>query len=233
MTSNGRQPKGYTRRGALGASAALGVAAVGAAPASAIAAEQQRAAGRPHVLADDRAHHGTSTPDPGAAGSAVEPAVWGFSGSGQGTGVRGSGHVGVLGEGTDTGVAGDGHIGVRGTTSIAHGRQEGIGVWAQTETPGGVALRADGPSVFNGRAEFAGVTEFNRSGVVTIPRGRMSVTTSGVMLTARTIILATPQNRAGDAYVHAVETDPAAGSFTCYLTARPATDVRIGWIAIG
>lgn len=30
-----------------------------------------------------------------------------------------------------------------------------------------------------------------------------------------------------------VETDPAAGSFTCYLTARPPADVRIGWIAIG
>jgi len=233
MSSNGKQPGGYTRRGVLGASAALGVAAIGAAPASALAAERHGAGGQPHVAAEDAAHRGTSTPDQEAAGLAAEPAAWGVSASGQGTGVRGSGHVGVLGEGTDTGVAGDGHIGVRGTTSIAHGGREGIGVWAEAETPGGTALRADGPSVFNGRAEFAGVTAFSRSGVVTVPRGRLSVTTSGVNLTARTIILATPQNRAGDAHLHAVETDPAAGSFTCYLTARPAADVRIGWVAIG
>jgi hypothetical protein len=233
MTRNHRQPGGgFTRRGMLGASAALGAAAIGAVPASANAGEQRRAEGPPHVVADDSAHDGASAPGQRRA-DPVDPAVWGASASGKGAGVRGSGHVGVLGEGSHTGVAGDGHVGVHGVTSIAHGQREGIGVWAQSQTPGGVALRADGPSVFNGRIDFTGVTAFSRSGVVTVPRGRLSVTAAGVALSAHTIILATPQSRARDVHVHAVETDPAAGSFTCYLTARAPTEVRIGWIAIG
>jgi hypothetical protein len=233
VTSNHGQPSGYTRRGVLGASAALGVAAIGAVPASAAAAERRRAGSQPQVLAGDSAHDDTGTRASQAASAVDEAALWGASASGKGIGVRGSGHAGVLGEGTHTGVAGDGHVGVHGTTSIALDRQEGVGVWAESQTPGGVALRADGPSVFNGRADFAGVTTFSRSGVVTVPRGRLSVTTTGVALTPATIILATPQNRARDVHVHAVETDPRAGSFTCYLTGKAPADVRIGWIAIG
>jgi len=34
-------------------------------------------------------------------------------------------------------------------------------------------------------------------------------------------------------YLHAVETDPAVGSFTVFITDRAAVDVRIGWLALG
>jgi hypothetical protein len=35
------------------------------------------------------------------------------------------------------------------------------------------------------------------------------------------------------AYLHAVETDPAAGSFTIWMTRAPDVDVTIGWLALG
>jgi len=139
----------------------------------------------------------------------------------------------VVGEGTHTGVAGDGFIGVRGTTSSVQGQQQGVGVWAQAETPGSLALRADGPARFNGQAEFTGITAFSRSGVVTVRSGSKSVTTAGVALVPGTVILATLQRRVDQVYLHAVETDPAAGSFTISLTAAPHVDVPIGWFALG
>jgi hypothetical protein len=141
--------------------------------------------------------------------------------------VRGNGRLGVVGEGTHTGVSGDGFIGVRGATSIAQGAEKGVGIWAQAMTSGSTALRADGPSEFNG------VTTFSRSGAVTVPRGAMSVTVDGVSLTDGTTILATLQNRLAGLFLHAVETDAARGTFTIFLNAAPDRDVKIGWFAIG
>src|SRR5579864_2296128 len=89
----------YTRRGVLGASAALGMAAAGA-PA-ALAATTERPGDRPADIKKPRA----GEPDTGTGGHDAGE-VWGVSASGQGIGVRGSGRLGVLGEGTHTGVAG-------------------------------------------------------------------------------------------------------------------------------
>jgi hypothetical protein len=153
--------------------------------------------------------------------------LWGTSASGHGAGVRGNGRWGVIGEGTHTGVNGAGFVGVRGASSIVHGGEAGVGVWAQAAIPGSTALRADGPSEFNG------VTTFSRSGVVTARRGSARVTVSGVRLTSGTAILATLQNHVAGLVLHAVETDPAAGSFTIFLSTAPDRDVRIGWFALG
>jgi hypothetical protein len=122
---------------------------------------------------------------------------------------------------------------VHGTTSIAGDDRDGVGVWAQTEIPGHLALRADGPSRFNGAVEFDGSTAFSRSGSLTVRPGQSSVTKTGLTLNQATIILATPQTRAPGVHVHAVQTDPAAESFTIYLTRAPETSVSIGWIALG
>lgn len=224
--------RGYTRRGLLGASAGLGVAMVGgssaaagtgrAAPAGQMS--QPRADGN-HPEADSGGPRGVDGPDDGQ--------VWGASWSGRGIGVRGNGLAGVRGEGTQIGVAGDGFIGVHGTTSIAGDDRDGVGVWAQTEIPGHLALRADGPSRFSGAVEFDGTTAFSRSGVLAVRPGKTSVSKTGLALTEATIILATLQTLVPGVYVHAVQTDPAAGSFTIHLTSAPAAGVSIGWIALG
>lgn len=219
-------PQRHTRRALLGAAASVGV--LGSAAPAALAATA--GAGRPRqdrtAGTGTRAEHATDTPAVAeAAPGAVE--VWGVSRSGRGAGVRGNGRSGVVGEGTHTGVSGAGFVGVLGATSIVHGDDAGVGVWAQGTLPGSTALRADGPSEFNG------VTTFSRSGVVTVPRGSKSVSVTGVSLTAETAILATLQNRVEDLYLHAVETDVANGSLTVFLSAAPDHDIRVGWLALG
>jgi len=232
MTDGHDTTRRLTRRGVLGASAALGMVVGGGGAALASTADDRRPS------ADPKSHAGAARADPGAA-RADRPAgadageVWGASPTGLGTGVRGHGHHGVVGEGTHTGVAGDGVIGVHGTTSSRQDDEAGVGVWAEAETPGGLALRADGPARFNGRADFTGVTAFSRSGVVTVPPGATSVTTTGVALEESTVILATVQRRVPGVRLHAVETDPAAGSFTTFLTAAPAVEVPVAWFAVG
>ena len=216
----------HTRRAILGVAATVGML-VPAAPALAARNSGRRPA-RP-ALADAGAEQVAARPAPATAvrAAADGPEVWGTSRSGHGAGVRGNGRLGVIGEGTHTGVTGGGFVGVRGKASIVQGDERGVGVWAEADTPGSTALRADGPSEFNG------VTKFARSGVVSIPRGSASVTVPGVSLTAETAILATLQDRVAGLYLHAVETDAAQGSFTVFLSKAPGREVRIGWFALG
>jgi hypothetical protein len=220
----------HSRRSVLGAAAAVGILGP-AAPAilATRAGERQpdsegQLDGRPAEAAPERA---ASAPVPAVPAARGGSDLWGTSASGHGAGVRGNGRWGVIGEGTHTGVSGAGFVGVRGSTSIVQGGEAGVGVWAQAAVPGSTALRADGPSEFNG------VTTFSRSGVVTVRRGSGRVTVPGVQLTADTAILATLQNRVTGLFLHAVETDVAKGSFTIFLNTAPDRDVRIGWFALG
>jgi hypothetical protein len=167
------------------------------------------------------------------AGAMEAGALWGYSSSGRGIGARGNGHVGLTGEGTHTGVSGDGFIGVRGVTSSSVGRQDGVGVWAESQVPGHLALRTDGPSQFNGQVEFNSAARFSRSGAVTVRPGMSRVTKKGLALSDDTVILATLQSHVPGVYVHAVEVDAAGEAFTIFLTKPPPRDVRIGWFAVG
>jgi hypothetical protein len=229
----GSEPR-HSRRFILGAAAVGMLAPAAPAVLAARAGERQPDGARPAGAGPDQAATGPAAAGPAADGAAATgPAargsgdVWGTSASGHGAGVRGNGRWGVIGEGTHTGVSGAGFVGVRGSTSIVHGDEAGVGVWAQAAIPGSTALRADGPSEFNG------VTTFSRSGVVTVGRGSRQLTVSGVPLTADTAILATLQNRVTGLFLHAVETDVAKGSFTIFLSTAPDRDVRIGWFALG
>jgi hypothetical protein len=201
----------HSRRAVLGAAATLGVLAPAAPAALAAGISERRAAAGPDAVPGPE--------DPGD--------VWGTSASGHGAGVRGNGRWGVVGEGTHSGVTGDGFVGVRGTTSIVDGDERGAGVWAQAVAPGSTALRADGPSEFNG------VTTFSRSGVARIRRGSASVPVTGVSLTADSAILATLQDREPGVYLHAVEIDAAAGAFRVFLTAAAPREMLVGWFALG
>lgn len=222
----------YTRRAVLGAVAAVGMLAPAAPAVLAARPGERPPRGRARRPAGGDAEPADArpAPAPGPAATpdaAATPEVWGTSRTGRGAGVRGNGRWGVVGEGTHTGVTGTGFVGIRGTTSIAEGEQGGVGVWAQAATPGSTALRAEGPS------EFHGITTFSRGGAVSVRRGSKHVTVSGLPLTADTAILATLQDRVNGLYLHAVEADVAKGSFTIFLSAAPARDVRIGWLALG
>jgi hypothetical protein len=219
----------HSRRAVLGAAATLGVLAP-AAPAALAAGIGGRRAVRPPAGQPTAAgqHTDGSVAGQGAVPGEEDPSeVWGTSASGRGAGVRGNGRWGVVGEGTHSGVTGDGFVGVRGTTSIVDGDERGTGVWAQAAAPGSTALRADGPSEFNG------VTTFSRSGVARIRRGSASLPVTGVSLTADSAILATLQDREPGVYLHAVEIDAAAGAFTVFLTAAAPRDMLVGWFALG
>ena len=228
MTEGRGDKRRYTRRGVLGASAGLGMAVVSGSPVisgSSALAKTGHGGGPDFEAGRTEAGHPEDDAEVGG--------LWGVSSSGQGIGVRGNGLAGVRGEGTHTGVAGDGVVGVRGTTSIVDDARGGVGVWAETEIPGHLALRADGPSVLNGPVEFAGTTTFARSGVVTVRSGQRMVTKTGLELGDATVILATLQSRVANVHVHAVEVNAAAGSFTIFLTGSPGSDVKIGWLALG
>jgi hypothetical protein len=212
----------HTRRAILGAAAAVG-ALVPAAPA--LAATTGGRPMRGPITEGGGARQPAARPV-AAAAAADTTQVWGTSRTGRAAGVRGNGRWGVIGEGTHTGVTGAGFVGVRGASTIIHGDERGVGVWAHAAVPGSTALRADGPSEFNG------ITTFSRSGVVSIRRGSKSVTVPGVALTTDTAILATLQNRVHGLYLHAVETDAATSSFTIFLSAAPERDVKIGWFAL-
>jgi hypothetical protein len=219
-------PHPHTRRVVLGAAAALGMLGPAAPAALAAASQDGRPRARPYPA--DRAERGSDVPVPAAeSGGDGSPELWGTSASGRGAGVRGNGRFGVVGEGTHSGVTGDGFVGVQGTSSIVDGGERGVAVWAKAVAPGSTALRADGPSEFNG------VALFSRSGVATVHRGSASAVVSGVPMTSDTVILATLQTRVDGTCLHAVQTDVARGSFTIYLTAAPSRDVTLGWFALG
>ena len=213
---NGSDAHRVTRRGVLGVAATLGMLTP-AAPALA-AGIGERPAER---SAGPEADAGSAARTVGTA------AIWGASATGEGIGVRGNGHAGVVGEGTSNGVTGEGFVGVRGTASIVQHREPGVGVLAQAVSPGSTALRAEGPS------HFDGVTTFSRSGVVRIRRGSRSATVTGVQLTSATAILATLQHRVSGVHLHAVETSPDAGSFTIHLSAGTPAELTVGWLALG
>jgi hypothetical protein len=86
---------------------------------------------------------------------------------------------------------------------------------------------------YAGRGVLGGPTTFSRGGVVVVRPGSASATVTGVSVMEGTVILATLQRREDGVRLHAVETNPAAGSFTIYLTAPPAAGLPVGWFAIG
>ena len=134
-------------------------------------------------------------------------AVWGHHAQDSfGYGVEGEAPigVGVLGKGSDSGVKGS-------TDSAA-----GSGVRAEN-TAGGNALTVTGKA------------SFSRSGLITIAAGANSFTQTGVALSSSRFILATLQTK-GAVFVKAAVPNPAANSFTIYLSKlAPTGGVKVAY----
>jgi hypothetical protein len=82
----------------------------------------------------------------------------------------------------------------------------------------------------------SGVASFSRSGLATVAgtaaKTKISVTVTGVALTAASMILATPQGKVSGVAVEGVVPDVTAGSFTIYLTKAVKVALPIAWFII-
>ena len=136
---------------------------------------------------------------------------YGMSGfSDNGTGVFGlcgtSGQSGVFGKDTSS----DGGHGVYGTSA------NGVAVMAESSS--GTALSVQG------------VVSFSRSGLATVPAGKLTLRVDVDGLTTSSLVLATLQQL--EKGVHLAAAVPAPGSFTVHLTAAPTTPLKIAWFVI-
>jgi hypothetical protein len=111
------------------------------------------------------------------------------------------------------------------------------GVWGTADPKGdvgvygaskhGLALKAQGNSVFNG------TTNFSRSGMLTIASGIASATIGNVSLSSASLVLATIQGNVPGVWVEGVTTVPGSrGSFTIYLNRTAPTNLIVGWFIV-
>jgi formate/nitrite transporter FocA (FNT family) len=101
----------------------------------------------------------------------------------------------------------------------------GVGVLAEN-TAGGTALQA------SGTANFAGITTFSRSGLVTVAAGSSSATKTGVALTSASLVLAIlRQDRAG-VWVRSAVPNVAGSSFTVHLNKAPSASMSVAWFIV-
>jgi hypothetical protein len=182
----------------------------------------------------------------GSTSSQSETAgVWG-SNLGSGPGVTGSSSSGSGVDGTGAvGVHGSGLTGVSGSS----GASVGFGVYGSATKAGGigvfavgadVALKAEGRTRLNGPLSVSGPARFNtrtlfaRSGMLLIPQGSSKGTRAGIALTSGSVVLATIQGNIAHVWIQGVsKVTGSSGSFTVHLNkAAPAGGVTVGWFVL-
>jgi len=170
-----------------------------------------------YAVADNTAIYGISNAQIGVEGFCWNgPGVQGTTAKSESAGVEGvdgstDGATGVLGTSVGSGVGVTGYSGA------------GVGVLAAS--PHGTALEVEGPA------------RFSRSGTALVAgsatAGATSVTVTGVTLTSGTAILATLQGHVVGVAVAGIVTNPAAGSFTIWLTKAVKVPLEVAWFALG
>jgi hypothetical protein len=210
--------EGTTRR-ALLIGLAAGVAAVaiesatdpaGAADNDKVVLGTENTADNPTVIrAGAVALKGISSTDDGA--------LVGENEASDGYGVRGtSPYIGVNAVG--------GEIGVYAVSDYGNGVQaltyDGVAVAASTAVDAGSAL------------EVSGRARFSRSGKVTVPAGRFQVTIPVHNLDARSLVLATVQERRDGFYVLGAVADPAASSISIYVSRKSSRPATVAWFVV-
>ncbi len=144
------------------------------------------------------------------------------------------------------GASGDGGTGVYGHNIGT----TGIGVWGQTDGVGsavygqartnGVGINGDSDTGIGVRAKSAsgkalevlGKATFSRSGTATVAAGKSSAVVSGVDLSAKSLVLVTPQKNIAGVYVQAAVPNVTAKTVTVYLNKAVATSYPVAWMII-
>lgn len=147
------------------------------------------------------------------------PSVPGFQGR---VGVQGEGPVGVYGRSES-----DYGIGVEGDAV----GQSGIGVFAVASGAGGIGVYAYAPSGADA-LQVSGKASFSQSGKLTVPAGANQATMAGVELSGDSLVLASLQENRPGVTVRATVPNPAASSFTVFLTQAVATASVVGWFVV-
>ncbi|MBA2716071.1 MAG: hypothetical protein H0U51_03285 [Propionibacteriales bacterium] len=158
-----------------------------------------------------------------------------------GTGVNGSGTIGVSGSGGRRGVEGN-CVEATGTGVYGWNDGGGFGVAGESDQPGGIGVQGTalgvggvalrGVSTNRGTAlKVEGKARFSRSGKKTIPAGSLSATVTLAGVNAASLILATLQQHAAGFTVESAVA--AADSFTIWLNQpAPTGGLSVGWFVI-
>lgn len=167
--------------------------------------------------------------------------VYGESSNASGYGVYGqntiSGNTGYIG-GPDFAVHGEcggPQLAIQGTANAA----SGVGVYGWNDANktlgllGGVYGVIAGATTDHGLAlGVYGKAAFSRSGILTIPANRNSVTHSGIALSDGCLVLAALQQYRSGVYVAAAVPDIAADSFRIYLNKKVPAATKVAWFVI-
>jgi hypothetical protein len=166
--------------------------------------------------------------------------VYGDSTSGNGiTGhTSSSGASGVYGENRHEGygVAGRsnsrplGTGGVFAAATLGDNTANGVGVWARSTH--GIGLYADAVEADAVALQANGVTQFRRSGKLTVLAGHSSVSKTGIRIDPRSLVLAVLQEDRPGIHVRSAVPNPAGDSFTVRLNTAVATDTKVGWFVV-
>jgi hypothetical protein len=195
--------------------------------------------------------YGISTNGAGVQGTTQANGESGVSGidnstaGGHGTYGRSANGTGAYGRTSANGKAGvagvdasaDGGYGVQGSSTAGTGVQgsSAAGTGVQGSSAAGTGVLA---SSSTGTAlDVVGIASFDRSGSTVVPGSvgapQTSVTVNLITLSPASLILATPQTYLPGVAVAAVVTDPAARSFTIYLTQAVTSAFSVAWFVIG
>lgn len=157
----------------------------------------------------------TSTTDDGA--------VVGVNTADDGSGLRGTGAVGV----NAIGIRNGGTNGV----GLSAGSDDGIGVEAATWAGTAVLARASGPG--STALDVQGTAKFSTAGRVRVPTGANKVVLTGLSLRPTSMVLATIQAHKAGLYVEGVQIDVTGGTATIWLSKTTTGQADIGWFLIG
>ena len=162
----------------------------------------------------------------GFTASAQGTAVRGENSAANGTGIRGNGGTG--GTGVHGAHFGDAGIGVQGQgfgegTGV-YGVAEGSGVGVLAASNDGTAMKVDGKAEFSrsGRAVVAGTAASPKSFVVV----------SGVPITAKSLVLVTPQKSVSGVFVQGAVPNVADGKVKIVLNKAVTVSYPVAWFVL-
>lgn len=163
---------------------------------------------------------GTSSTGNGVQGETTSATASGVYGQNlyQGYGVAGRSTAGPL-------VNGAGAAAVLGDNTA-----NGIGVWARSAH--GVALLADPANPDAIALKAQGVTQFKRSGTLTIVAGKSSVQKTGIRVDAGTLVLATLQQNRSGVWIQAAVPNATGDSFSITLNKAVSSSIKVGWFLV-
>jgi hypothetical protein len=135
---------------------------------------------------------------------------------------------GVAGRSNSPGLGVDG---IYAAACLGENTAGGIGVWARSQA--GVALYADAIDQTSAIAlKTRGITQFSRSGTLTILAGHTSVTKSAIRIDSGALVLAVLQQDRNGIHVRSAVPNVSGDSFTIHLNKAVSGDTKVGWFIV-